>query len=258
MIDIHTHLLFDTDDGVDDIEGTISQIEDAKRIGIETICFTPHYIEPEFIKDEIQNRKKMDKIKKELKKRNIDINLYLGNEIYISENVNDFLEQQNATTIANSDYVLIELPRNIELKNTKELLERIIYKGKKIIIAHPERYAYVQKNIEYFNDFIKNGDLYLQGNYGSIIGLYGKDTQKTIIKMIKQKKIHILASDIHKKDLYKKIPDILLKLKKIAGQKYINELTQEIPRKIIYNEEIKLSQKSISKFKIIKIFKNKY
>lgn len=255
MIDIHTHLLFDTDDGVEYMEKTICQIEDANKVGIDTICFTPHYIEPEYTKKEIQNQKKLDKIKRELKRRNIDTKLYLGNEIYISEDVNEFLSKNYVTTIANSDYLLIELPVNMELKNTKELLEKIIYKGKKIIIAHPERYLYVQKNIEYFDDFIKEGNLYLQGNYGSIIGIYGKNAQKTIIKMIKQKKLHVLASDIHKNDLYKKIPQALLKLKKIAEQKYINELTQEIPKRIINNEEIKISQKNVLKFKIGQIFK---
>lgn len=255
MIDLHTHLLFNTDDGVENMEKTIFQIEDAVKVGIDTICFTPHYIEPEYTKNKIQNQRKLDKIKMELKRRNIDIKLYLGNEIYISENINEFLDKNNITTIANSDYVLIELPRNIELKNTKELLEKIIHKGKKIIIAHPERYLYVQKNIEYFDNFIKDGKLYLQGNYGSIIGIYGKETQKTIIKMIKQKKIHILASDIHKNNLYKKMPDILLKLKKIADKKYINELTQEIPKKIINNDQIYILPKNVLKFKIRQIFK---
>lgn len=255
MIDIHTHLLFNTDDGVDDIEQSISQIKEAMEKGIYTICMTPHYIEPEYMRTKIQNKRKLDKIKMELKRRDIPVKLYLGNEIYISEDINEFLKNNNASTIANSDYVLVELPRNSELKNTKELLERIRTEGKKIIIAHPERYKYVQNNMKYFDDLINEGDLYLQGNYGSIIGIFGEEAQKTIIKLIKEKKIHILASDIHKNNLYKDIPKILKKLNKVTNFEYINELIEENPRKIINNENIVLIQKNISKFRIKNFFK---
>lgn len=250
MIDIHTHLLFNTDDGVENIEQSIGQIQEAIKIGIDTICVTPHYLEPEYTKTKIQNRRKLDKIKMELKKRRINVKLYLGNEIYISENINEILDNNKISTIANSNYILLELPRNIELKNLKELIEKIINSGKKVIIAHPERYSYVQKNIKYFDDLIKNGNVYLQGNYGSIIGFFGNEAQKTIIKLIKQTKLHVLASDIHKNNLYHELPGIIKKIKKIANSKYMHKLLEENPRKIINNEDIIIEQKKTLKFKI--------
>ena len=57
MIDIHTHLLFNTDDGVKDLEETITQIEAAQKAGIETICMTPHYMEPDYINNKIQYKR---------------------------------------------------------------------------------------------------------------------------------------------------------------------------------------------------------
>lgn len=255
MIDLHTHLLFNTDDGVEDIEQSIFQIQEAKRAGINTICLTPHYIEPDYMKSKIQNKKKLDKIKMELKKRNIDIKLYLGNEIYISENIDNILKEGIVSSVAESDYILVELPINAELKNYEELIYRIISNDKKVIIAHPERYIYYQKNKKYFENLTNTGKVYLQGNFGSIIGIYGKEAQKTIVRSIKEKRLHILASDIHKKNLYNKMPQIMLKLKKIADEKYINLLTQEIPSKIINNEEINIEKKIVSRFKIIKILK---
>lgn len=255
MVDIHTHLLFRTDDGVEDIEETIAKIQTAKKIGIDSICVTPHYVEPEYMKTKIQNRRKLDKIKMELKKRKIDVKMYLGNEIYISEKINANLENNNVSTIGNTNYILVELPRNHEIKNLKEILEELTNAGKKVIIAHPERYSYVQKDIKYFDNFINEGNLYLQGNYGSVIGFYGLEAQKTIIKLIKEKKLHILASDIHKNNLYEDVPEIIEKIKKIVDKKYISQLTEEIPRKIINNENINFGQKNTSKFKMLQFFK---
>ena len=248
-------MLFNTDDGVKDLEETITQIEAAQKAGIETICMTPHYMEPDYINNKIQNKRKLDKIKIELEKRDIPVEVYLGNEVYISEGIDDFIKNNNVSTIANSDYVLIELPRNTELKNAKQIIADMRLKGKKIIIAHPERYLYVQKDIQYFDELINQGNVYLQGNYGSIIGLFGKETQKTIIKLIKRKKIHVLASDIHRNNIYKEMPKIVGKMKKIADSKYIYELTKEFPKKIINNEEIISMQKNDAKYIIKQFFK---
>ena len=165
------------------------------------------------VKDKKIARRKLDKIKMELKKRGIQMNLYLGNEIYISENINNLLKDGIVSSMADSDYVLVELPINAELKRWEELINRIIHIGKKVIIAHPERYIYVQKNIKYFEKLRATGRVYLQGNFGSIIGRYGKEAQKVIIKLIKEKKIDVLATDIHRNNSYRKIPEIMLKLK---------------------------------------------
>lgn len=254
MVDIHTHLLFNTDDGVENIEKAIEYIKTANEVGIDTICVTPHYVEPEYNKTKIQNRRKLDKIKMELKKRNIDVKMYLGNEIYISEEINENINNDIVTTIAKSDYVLIELPRITEIKNLKEIFDDIINSGKKIIIAHPERYTYVQKNIKYFDKYIQQEKVYLQGNYSSIIGAYGSNVQKTMMRLIKEKKLHILASDIHNNNIYEKIPEIIKILKSTNDTKYIEQLIEENPRKIIENEKINIRHKNNLKFKMLQIF----
>ena len=87
MIDLHTHLLYDTDDGVENIEESIKQIKEAQKVGITKICLTPHYIEPNYVKAVQENEEKLKKIKKELEKQNIDIEVFLGNEIFINSNV---------------------------------------------------------------------------------------------------------------------------------------------------------------------------
>ena len=49
-------------------------------------------------------------IHENLENKNIDMNLYLGNEIYMSDNIIELLEDGKATTMNDTSYVLFELP----------------------------------------------------------------------------------------------------------------------------------------------------
>lgn len=251
MVDLHAHLLFDTDDGVETINQSINKIKEANKNGIDTICLTPHYIEEEYINKKEENYKKLEILKEELKKQKIDTKLYLGNEIYISEKINENLENNIISKIGNSDYVLIELPRNNEIIYLEEILNNLLEKDIKIIIAHPERYSYVQKNYKYFDNIVKNKKIYLQGNYGSVLGYYGKCAKETILKLIKYKKLDLLSSDIHNNDIYLKIPEMNNILKSITEKEYIFQLIEENPNRIINNENIVFRQKSKKIFKFL-------
>ena len=43
MIDIHSHAIFNVDNGATSLEQSIKMIKKAKEIGYEAICFTPNY-----------------------------------------------------------------------------------------------------------------------------------------------------------------------------------------------------------------------
>ena len=76
----------------------------------------------------------------------------------------------------------------------------------------------------------------LQGNYESILGKYGRTAQKTLKKLLKQKKIDFLSTDTHKKSsTYTKMEEIQRKLRKIVKEDYYNSLTFEIPNEILRN-----------------------
>ena len=83
-------------------------------------------------------------------------------------------------------------------KNLEEIIFKINNLDKIPIIAHPERYSYVQNNIEIVNNLHKRGVLF-QSNYGSILGLYGEGAKKTIEKLLKNDCIDFIASDVHTK-----------------------------------------------------------
>ena len=97
MIDFHSHILPQTDDGSISVEETINILKEAKQVGFTKVISTSHYLEGYYESNEAERRELLEKIKQE----NVGIDLYLGSEIYISENMIDFLKENKASSINN-------------------------------------------------------------------------------------------------------------------------------------------------------------
>ena len=232
MIDFHSHILPQIDDGSKSYNETIEMLEEAKNAGFEKIISTSHYIEKYYEINEEQRLQLLKNINFQ------DIKLYLGSEIYVTNEIVQLLKDKKASTINNSRYVLYELPMHSKNMNDKEIIYRIVENGYVPIIAHPERYSYVQEAPEYVEELAEMGALF-QSNYGSIIGMYGEKAKKTVKKLLKQNLIDFLGSDVHRPEqIYPKIPKILKKLNKIVSQEKLEELTTLNAQKVLNDEEI--------------------
>ena len=238
--DIHSHILFNIDDGSKSLEESINIIKQDIEIGIKNIVVTPHYIEnSKYTSNNNEKNQILKQLKTELKNRNIKANLYIGNEVYICDNLEELLNNKEISAINNSKYLLIELPLHNKIKNVTEIIYELKIKGIIPIIAHPERYEYVQKDIKYVDKLIEEGAI-LQANYGSVIGIYGNKAKKTIKKLLKQNKIKVLATDIHfpNSKIYLKFNKIIKRIKRIIGEEKLIELVKDNPNKIIKNKEL--------------------
>lgn len=216
MVDVHSHIMYGIDDGSESIETSLEILKDAYNNGVTDIFLTPHYIEnSRFNCNNKEKQKILNILKTKLKEEKISINLYIGNEVFIDENILEHIKNNEIATLNNSKYILVELPMGRMYNNTKEILFNLIVEGYTIVLAHPERYRYMQEDDKKLEELLSMGVL-LQGNYRSLFGYYGKDAKKALKKFIKKKQISFLGSDIHKNDGYnlKKLEKIVLKLSK--------------------------------------------
>lgn len=237
MIDIHTHLIPNVDDGSKNVDITFKTFEEAQRVGFTDIILTSHYI-PEYNetkKEELTFWK--ENLQEVLKSKNSKLKLHSGMEIYISENINEFIEQGKLLTLANSKYILMELPMNTTVNYLNYVIYFLESIGLKLIIAHPERYRNVQKTPNIVKEYIEKGCL-MQCNYGSILGKYGKEAKDTIKYLLKNNLVHFIATDCHNSGgIYLEVPKALKKIEKIIGTKKTYEITTLNQRKIINNEQ---------------------
>lgn len=198
MIDIHSHILNDIDDGSKDIEMSISMLKKAELSGTTDIIATPHFMRGRFEVDYNEVLNRVEKLKKISRENNIDINIYAGQEVYYSRKILEYYNDKMIGTINNTRYMLIELPMlefdiNEIINNIYELQLRGIIP----IIAHPERYKPFIKKPSMINILIKEGMLF-QLNAGSITGTFGKDVKKTAVKYLENNIYSFIGSDAHR------------------------------------------------------------
>ena len=238
MIDIHSHILPNIDDGSRSIEETFNLIREAKNVGFDAIVSTSHYMEEYYETNAPEREVWVTAIYENLQAKNIDIKLYLGNEIYMSENIIKLLEERKASTINDTSYVLFELPLNVEPPNLYDIIYEMEQYKLVPILAHPERYSFVQREPELIYDLIEKGVL-MQANYGSIIGQYGNRAQMIVKKLFEGNMIHMLGSDAHRQNtIYPKIPQILAELNELIGEEKLTTLTTTNPNLVIHNKRI--------------------
>lgn len=115
MIDIHSHLLFGVDDGSRTLEESVHVIKKLSEVGYTDIILTPHYInDSTYVSTREENLDVLKRLKVGLIRNNVNVNLYLGNEIYIDSEIANLLKNNIISSLNDTKYLLIELPMSGE------------------------------------------------------------------------------------------------------------------------------------------------
>ncbi|MFV0250077.1 MAG: tyrosine-protein phosphatase [Bacilli bacterium] len=235
MIDIHSHILFDVDDGSKTLEQSINTLVQAQKIGVKVIVCTPHTKY-----GDVQRRLKVNKnfeILREIAKK-YGIKLLLGNEIMLTSETSYLLSNKKIRTLNGSNYVLVEFKRN-ENRSFNELLEQIeniMDLGYRIILAHPELYANYQ-DIKLLKK-LKNESIILQLDATSVIKNKGNSKiYKFAKKMLDENLVDIVASDYHdnEKRNYQSYFESYNFISKRYGEEKVKNLFYNYPLYILTN-----------------------
>jgi protein-tyrosine phosphatase len=223
MIDIHTHILPNIDDGAQTLTQSLEMINEACNAGFTSIICTPHYSQNKYDTPIETIEELINKLQNYLPE---NIKLYIGAEVYISTDIDVLVKQKMVSTLNNSKYILFELPMHTKVIYMEEVVDKLLQSGLIPVLAHPERYTYLQKNMDVYQKLIEKGVLF-QCNFGSIISYYGKNAKRTIKKLLKNDMVHFLATDTHRPNtIYKDMNKILKKLGKIITKDKIELLTK--------------------------------
>lgn len=236
--DLHSHLLYGIDDGCKTIEESLSLLKKMSAAGVKDIIITPHYIEnSKYVFNNESKEKLFTILKNEVKFEKIDVNLYLGNEVFYTDHFVELIESGEVQTLNNSKYLLFELPMHNHYQGASEVLSELISHGYVPILAHPERYKEFQENPDVAEEFLRMGVL-LQGNYTSLFGKYGRGPKKLLKYYIKKGWISFLGSDAHHEFKFNE-KSLERKLHWLNKDKdYVYNLLEGNFNKVINNEDI--------------------
>lgn len=199
MIDIHSHLLFGVDDGPETMEGTMRMIEAATAEGISHVVVTPHAYNPQYHVPAEEVRSQVRRISEIIRATKANLVISTGHEIRIHEHLVTNILNQELLTLANSRYLLLELPTQSIPAYTIRMIQSLLEIGIVPIIAHPERNKGIAEKPERLERLVRHGAL-AQITAGSVAGHFGKNVQKLSIQLIEANLIHVYGSDAHNTD----------------------------------------------------------
>jgi tyrosine-protein phosphatase YwqE len=198
MVDIHTHLLYGVDDGVQTKEQSLAALDYLERQGLRQIYLTPHIMD-NFPDNNPESLNRHFETFSSEYKGNID--LRLSAEYMLDNKFKSHLDNsENKLLSLGTYYLLVETSYVSPPLYFFEMIKQIKNKGYYIILAHPERYQYMDKSD--YTQLKKDGFLFFQLNLLSPAGYYGKQVQEKAEFLLNNDFYTFTGSDIHNLELH--------------------------------------------------------
>lgn len=195
MVDLHSHVLFNIDDGAQSIEESVEILEKAYNAGIRKMMATPHFELGEDVEKFAGRRKRrLEALKAAAKDANIDICLKAGAEVYITKEL--FNEDElDSLLFEGTRVMLCEFKyHSVKAEDFLGYIDYLIQRDITVLVAHPERYSYLMEDARLLRALVDRGAL-LQVN---AISLFEDSEEGEFARfLVKNRLASVIASDIH-------------------------------------------------------------
>lgn len=196
MIDIHSHILPNVDDGATSKTMSNEMFTRAKNVGITTIVCTPHVYSPE---NQARNMKVLPVARKLAHKQGM--RLHAGCEFNYRALLKSKVNNLDDFCLAGTKCILLELSNDRLIAGWEPLLCEIVEQGYLPIIAHPERYRYIQNDLAIAEAMCSYG-CELQLDAGGLMAPIFSSEHKTACQILASGMASYVASDAHRPNHY--------------------------------------------------------
>lgn len=196
-VDLHSHLIPGIDDGVKSIDESVKILRELSKIGIQKVVTTPHIAQEFYSNTPKIINEGLNEVRKAIEKEGIPLIIEAAAEYYIDS---DFLRKVHDSTellTFGDRNILVETPFINKPHFFEEAIFSLTSNGYKPVLAHPERYDFIQNDTDYLIKLKELGVLF-QVTASSFMGYYSKAAKKVAEKMLQNKLIDFLGSDIHR------------------------------------------------------------
>lgn len=190
--DFHSHILPGVDDGIRTMENALAVLKAYEELGFKKVWLTPHIMED--FPNETERLRERFKELKEAWQGNVEIEL--GAENMLDNMFEERLANKDFLPIGeNKDHLLVETSYYTPPYAMEEMLEGAMKKGYNLILAHPERYRYMEEKD--YRRWKEKGFLF-QMNLLSLVGAYGETARKKAEWLLDHDMIDMFGTDVHK------------------------------------------------------------
>ena len=220
FIDLHCHMAWDIDDGIDSREEAEKALQQAKADGIVTLAVTPHFIPG---------------AQKEADVREM---------MFLNDSYLDMIDGKYYNTINEGRYLLCEFDVRKDIEKNSyadEQLYELSIRGLTPMIAHVERYFHKDVDVHRVKEWVNSGYV-IQMNRTSLLGMHGSQIQKNARQLLREGLVHTAASDAHRAQGNRicKLSDVYQEIEKEAGQQAAELLCKINPRHILSDEDVEM------------------
>lgn len=198
MIDLHAHILPETDDGAHSLNESLNMLRMAQESGVRVVVATPHCNIPgsytNYVTQELET--KFRQLREAVKNAGIDVKVARGMEIFATDKMPQLLSEGKVWTLNNTRYFLTEFAFDENPDFCHLVLEECYERGFIPVIAHPERYFFVQRNPEIVYQWYSQG-FGIQINKGSLLGRFGNHAREMARVLLQHGLVSCVASDAH-------------------------------------------------------------
>ena len=243
VVDIHSHILPEVDDGPKTWDVSVAICRAAVDDGITHMIATPHAnnryrYDREFLRGRVA----------ELQERvGNSLRIGLGCDFHLSyENIQDALAHPGRYVIDDTRYLLVEFSNYSIAQGSTDSLLKLGDLGLTPIITHPERNPILRENLQRVVEWAEQGFV-VQVTGSALTGFWGERTRRGAQWLIEHQAVHVLATDAH--DTEKRVPILSTSrdaAAEICGEEIADSLVDANPRAIVNNQPLPYFPKPVA------------
>lgn len=194
--DMHSHLIPGIDDGAPDIETSLQLIGGLHALGYRKIITTPHIMWDMYKNTREVILERLEWVRAAVRDAGLDMEVHAAAEYFLDDYVAGLLSRNEPLLTISGNKVLVEFSMAYPSHSLKDILFEMQMQGYQPVIAHPERYIYLEQNKAFYGELRDIGCMF-QLNLLSLGGYYGKTVNELAHYLMKQNFYDLVGTDMH-------------------------------------------------------------
>ncbi len=194
--DMHSHLIPGIDDGAPDMETSLRLIRGMAELGYSKLITTPHIMWDMYKNTREIILEKLPQLQAVVKENGLDIEIHAAAEYFLDEYVEQLVRNNEPLLTISGNMVLVEFSMAYPSHGLKDILFEMQMQNYQPVIAHPERYIYLEQNKDFYDELKDIGCLF-QLNLLSLGNHYGKTVHELAQYLIKKGYYDLIGTDLH-------------------------------------------------------------
>lgn len=194
--DMHSHLLPGIDDGSPDMETSLGLVKGMMDLGYTKLITTPHILWEMYPNTSKIILEKLGQLREAVKLKGWKVEINAAAEYFLDDHVEELLKNNEPLLPISGNMVLVEFSMAYPSQSLKDILFTMQMQNYQPVIAHPERYAYLEDNKDFYDELKDIGCLF-QLNLLSLTGHYGKSVQELAQYITRKGYYDLVGTDLH-------------------------------------------------------------